>query len=209
MKIELQKIVKKNILAIFFLVFTLINCNGQSQKIKEQHHEKGNTFSKPEGFYVLDSVDLDLKRKKIKIIVLESDLKKTIENVQHNSNSIFILLYNGKGYKMISENKTIVLKYDENCPADGFGGLVEKNNYFTVQQIFCSDFLFVNSYTTFKIDENADSVILHKYGEEYTDRSNPDKKIPAKIWTKKDFGEVKFENVTEDFLLKIRSKKPL
>ena len=70
------------------------------------------------------------------------------------------------------------------------------------------DFNFVNSYITFKIDESTDKIYLHKYGEEYTDRSNPNKKIPAKIWTTKDFGEKKFEDISEDFLKSLRNKAP-
>jgi len=71
------------------------------------------------------------------------------------------------------------------------------------------DFLFVNSYTTFKIDENTGNINLHKYGEEYTERSNPELKIPAKTWSIKDFGIVKFESVNEGFLIDLRNKKPL
>lgn len=87
------------------------------------------------------------------------------------------------------------------------GRIAGKNNFFTVEQSFCVDFLLVYSYATFKIDDNG-VINLHKYGEEYSDRSNPDKKIPTKIWTKKDFGEVKFEEISESYLTKLRLTKP-
>jgi len=163
----------------------------------------------PKGFYVLDSTIINLKNVEFKVVTLEKDEIKNNENVQHNSNPIIILQKKNNQYQKINDNYDIVFKYDDNCPADGYGGIVSKNNYFTVQQIFCMDFLFVNSYTTFKIDENTSNITLHKYGEEYTDRSNPDLKIPSKIWSIKDFGIVKFENVNEDFLNDLRNKKPL
>lgn len=77
-----------------------------------------------------------------------------------------------------------------------------KNNYFTIEQVYCKGFLYVQSYTTFKIIDN-DNIFLHKYGEEYTDRSNPDKDIQSITKSEKDFGKVRFENVTEDFLIKL------
>jgi hypothetical protein len=66
--------------------------------------------------------------------------------------------------------------------------------------------MFVNSYTTFKIDDKTNNIYLHKYSEEYSDRSDPDKEIPVKTWSTKDFGVVKFEVVTEDFLIKLHNK---
>ena len=163
----------------------------------------------PKGFYVLDSTIINLKKLEFKLLTLEKDEIKNKENAQHNSNPIIILQKKNNQYQKVNDNYDIVFKYDDNCPADGYGGIVNKNNYFTIQQIFCVDFLFVNSYTTFKIDENTGNINLHKYGEEYTDRSNPELKIPAKTWSIKDFGSVKFESVNEGFLIELRNKKPL
>lgn len=163
----------------------------------------------PKGFYVLDSTIINLKNVEFKVLTLEKDEIKNKENAQHNSNPIIILQKKNYQYQKVNDNYNIVFKYDDNCPADGYGGTVSKNNYFTIQQIFCVDFLFVNSYTTFKIDENSGNIFLHKYGEEYTDRSNPDMKISTKTWSTKDFGIVKFESVNEDFLIDLRNKKLL
>jgi hypothetical protein len=160
----------------------------------------------PKGFYILDSTMISLKNIKYKILTLEKDEIKNKDNAQHNSNPIVILKRTNNGYYKIMDNYNLVFKYDDNCPADGYGGIVVKNNYFTVQQIFCMDFMFVNSYTTFKIDENTNNLYLHNYGEEYTDRSNPDKKISVKTWSTKDFGVVNFEDVTEAFLDELRNK---
>ncbi|OOV19183.1 hypothetical protein [Flavobacterium sp. LM4] len=163
----------------------------------------------PKGFYVLDSTVINLKKNGFKILALEKDGIKNKDNAQHNSNPIIILQKKSNQYQKVNDNYNLIFKYDDNCPADGYGGIVSKNNYFTVQQIFCVDFLFVNSYTTFKIDENTGNINLHKYGEEYTDRSNTMLKIPSKTWSIKDFGIVKFESVNEGFLINLRNKKPL
>lgn len=80
--------------------------------------------------------------------------------------------------------------------------------YFTIEQIFCADFMFVHSYSTFKIIDSH-TILLHKYGETYTDRRNPDNDIPDKIWTANDFGTIHFEEVTMDFLIKLRGKSKI
>jgi hypothetical protein len=163
----------------------------------------------PKGFYILDSTQINLKNEEFKILALEKDDIKNKKNAQHNSNPIIILKKNNTNYQKVNENYKIVFKYDDNCPADGYGGIISKNNYFTIQQIFCMDFLFVNSYATFKINENTNNIYLHKYGEEYTDRSNPDLKISPKVWSTKDFKIVKFEDVNEIFLDELRNTQPL
>lgn len=161
------------------------------------------------GYYNLESVQLKLKSNEYKIEVLEKKDLQNKENIQHNSNPILIFKKSNNDFLILKENNQLIFDYNDNCPADGYSAIVTKNEYFTIEQVFCSDFLFVNSYATFKIDENSSEIYLYKYGEEYADRSNPDRKIPTQVWTTKDFGEVLFENVTEDFLLKLRLKEHL
>jgi hypothetical protein len=190
----------KKLLLIFTFIFSLYNCNGQDSA-------KKRTFKIPKDQFILDSASVSTKLNFFKVVVLEKSELKNKDNAQHNSNSIIILAKEkGKYFKRFQNNK-LVFAYDDNCPADGYGSIAVKNNYFTVEQTFCVDFLFVNSYTTFKIDDNG-IINLHKYGEEYSDRSDPEKKIPSKIWTKKDFSVINFEEVTETFLLKLRLSKP-
>lgn len=161
---------------------------------------KDDTSKKEQnGFYVLDSTNINIQKDVYKISVLEKIENKNKKNAQHNSNPI-ILYKNGK--KIVQSNN-LIHPYNDNCPADGFQRLVSKNNYFTIEQSYCKEFLFVSSYTTFKIDEKSGYILLHKYGEIYTDRSNPDQSISDKTWTEKDFGVIKFEYVTEELLLKL------
>lgn len=157
------------------------------------------TITQQNSFYVLDSGNLKLQKDIFEIYILEKTENRNKDNVQHNSNPI--LLY--KNGKKFTENKNLIFSYNDNCPADGFQKIISKNNFFTFEQTYCRDFLLVYSYTTFKIDTKTKDVYLFKYGEEYTDRSNINKDIPAKVKTVKDFGIVKFEYVTEKFLLQL------
>lgn len=190
----------KKLLLIFAFVLFLSNCQSQD-------NPKKTIFKLPKDLFILDSVTVKTKAKNFKLITLEKSELKKKENVQHNSNTVVVLIEENRKYYKYKQNNKLIFSYDDNCPADGYGSIVAKNNYFTIEQTFCVDFLFVTSYTTFKVDDNG-IIIFHKYGEEYSDRSDPDKKIPSKIWTKKDFGEKNFEEVTEQFLLKLRLSKP-
>lgn len=191
---------KKTILILAFIMSTIISCQGQnSAKLN---------FKIPNETFILDSVNINASGKSLKIIILEKKKLQNINNAQHNSNKIIILNnVNGK-FQKFKENDKLIFASDDNCPSIGYGRIVAKNSYFTIEQIYCADFLFVKSYTTFKMDETTGDIFLHKYGEEYTNRSNPDEKINSKIWTKKDFGNLKFEAVTEDSILKITQNKP-
>ena len=181
--LQLKKGKKNNFVIDAILNDEYLNFNKNSKK---NEHIK---------FYVLDSAKLQLQKYSYKISVLEKNENKNKDNVQHNSNPIILF----KGNQKISENDNLIFSYNDNCPADGFQRIVSKNNYFTIEQTYCKDFLFAHSYTTFKVNENG-NIILYKYGEEYNDRSNPDKDIKSITKTSKDFGDIKFENVTENFL---------
>ncbi|MCP2025477.1 hypothetical protein L1276_000617 [Flavobacterium sp. HSC-32F16] len=109
-------------------------------------------------------------------------------------------------FKTWYENNNIIPKNNFNCATEGFSTIVFKNNYFTVENQVCSDYIEISSYITFKVIGN--NIVLHKYGETYFDKANHDKKIPSKTWTQKDFNEVNFKDVTEDFLVKLSQVKP-
>ncbi|GAA5084093.1 hypothetical protein GCM10023210_03490 [Chryseobacterium ginsengisoli] len=156
----------------------------------------------PKNYFKLDSTQINLEKDKYEILILENNKKKDQKNFQHNSNPIEILRKTEKGYIEKAKNNKLIFAYNDNCPADGFQRIVSKNNYFTIEQTYCKDFLFVQSYTTFKINVDG-SILLHKYGEEYTDRSNPDKNIKSIVKTSNDFGVIKFENITQEFLLQL------
>lgn len=98
----------------------------------------------------------------------------------------------GNNYNDLKTNQNIVQSLDGSCTADGFTNVISKDNYFTIEQTFCKDALYVSAYTTFKIV--ATDIVLHKYSETYTDRNDPDKILKDKIGTTKEFGKIKFED---------------
>ncbi len=104
-------------------------------------------------------------------------------------------------------NNHIIFPTNSNCIAEGFDQIKTKNNFFTVEQNLCSNYISISSYITFKI--LGDEIFLYKYGEEYFDKADHDREIPTKIWTTKDFGKVKFEDLTEDFFYNLRSEQPI
>ncbi|WP_281631995.1 hypothetical protein [Flavobacterium luteolum] len=104
------------------------------------------------------------------------------------------------------ENNNIISKNDFNCAAEGFNRIVFKGNYFTIEDYICSDNISISTYITFNVFK--DKILLHKYSQTYFDKADHDKKIPSKTWTKKDFNDINFEDVTEDFLLKLSQTKP-
>ena len=53
---------------------------------------------------------------------------------------------------------------------------------------------------TFIVKKNK--IFLHKYSEEYFDKSNHDKIIPSKMLTTKDFGNIEFDKVSIELIKK-------
>ena len=203
MQLKYEIIMKKksiNISKLLFLVMYFI-----SFLIYGQHK---NIYTVPKDKYKLEELNVTLSKKKYKILVLELLSKKNQDNAQHNSNSIVILQKQKNDYYEVFRNDDIIFSYNDNCPADGFQGIDVKNNFFTIKQTFCSDFNYVYSFTTFKIDKISGKIFLHKYGDQYTDRSNPQRKISPVIWTTLDFGILKFEEVTQSKINLIRQNPP-
>ena len=163
-----------------------------------------NQFRVPDDFYIHDSASVVAKNVSYKIVSLEKISEKNDISNSHFGLPIIILRNN----ILVEKNVDLVFGNDDNCPADTYDGMFAEGNYFTIQQIFCVDFLFVRSNTTFKIDPINNEITLYNYAEEYTDRSNPDRPIPVRTWTSTDFGNVLFQETTESFLKTLRQTKP-
>jgi len=111
-----------------------------------------------------------------------------------------------KTYQTWYNNNLIIRKNNFNCAAEGFSTIVSKDNYFTIESQICSDYIEISSYLTFKVI--GKNILLYKYSQTYFDKADHDKKIPSKTWTQKDFNEVNFEDVSENFLIKLSQTKP-
>lgn len=160
------------------------------QKYSRFWKENSSKNQSQEGSYILDEATISLKDKTLKVLVFEKNNNKT-ENAQHFDLKIEISEQSKTDFKTKS-NSNIVQSLDGNCTADGFTNVVSKDNFFTIEQTFCKGALYVSAYTTFKITGN--DVLLHKYSETYTDRNDPDKIMKDRIWSSKEFGQIKFEN---------------
>lgn len=114
---------------------------------------------------------------------------------EKSNNSILSILINDNGsFNIWKQNSKIISNVDYNsCPAEGFSNIAFKNSYFTIEESICDGWLFVDNYVTFKYDKSVDDIYLHKHGLIYTDRRNPDKKIPEKILTREQFGKISFK----------------
>lgn len=146
------------------------------------------------------------------LISCSSKNKKEHENIAHKiyENEFFVINSNVDGVTEVTLNRinkkfinTKVLEGNSNCPDTSLDNIVLKNNYFTIEKYNCTDKYYLKEYITFKFDKD---LLLHKYSIEFTDRYDPDRNIPNKIYTSKDFGNIKFENVTREFLLNLLNK---
>lgn len=112
---------------------------------------------------------------------------------------ISIVTANGK---LLYTNSTIIRARDEKaaCPSEGFLDIVSKGDYFTVEQQNCAGWHFINEYITFKYLPKSRRIVLYKLGLQYSDRRDPDKEIPVKLYNQKHFGTLYFEKVHIDSL---------
>ena len=68
-------------------------------------------------------------------------------------------------------NDDIIFSESNTCVSEGFSDVVVKDNYFTLESQTCYDYnIIVNNYLTFRVVGNE--IFLHKYGEDYFDKSN-------------------------------------
>ena len=131
------------------------------------------------------------------------------ENLKAEVKDHTIIIYDSNG-KEISSNDNIIKLTDDfkDCPADGFegGGIVTKEKYFTIEQQVCGGWYLIKEYITFVYNKESGDILLNKFGRIYTDRRDPNKTIPDKILSQKDFGNIDFKDLNLLDLYKIISK---
>lgn len=103
------------------------------------------------------------------------------------------------------ENNSLVFEVSS-CYSEGFQAVVTKGDYFTIEQQLCDGHLLMFSYMTFVYRDNE--IYLHKYSHTYFDKADHDREIPQKSWTVKDFGTVKFEDVSDRFIINLYQNDP-
>ncbi len=117
----------------------------------------------------------------------------------------YLSIKNESGNRVWNSNSIVKIAKTES-PYSAFEKLVFNRNYFTIEQFGIEGDFITYEYITFK---NVDKEFyLYKYGVDYTNKRNLDDDIPTKIWTTNDFGEIKFEDVTEELLTKVKQSNP-
>lgn len=214
---------------IYILSFLFIlNCKGQNKEdnitpttIKENAKENTNKDELYNGkiFYSGDELENPLKiyrdysnineyTKVITNLKLSSESNKSnqveykndIFSIDLNSNDEITVNLNNDNKKFVN---TKILDGNMSCPDTSVDKIALKKNYFTIEKYNCNDKYYLKEYITFKFDND---LVLHRYDIEFTDKHDPDKSVPNKNYTSKDFGKVKFENVDREFLIKLLNR---
>ncbi|MCS4302311.1 hypothetical protein [Chryseobacterium sp. BIGb0232] len=178
--------------------FILLSCNGQESKMKRKKENSINYNS-------LKTQDALIARKAVNNITERPNTpheiyKNEFFSINSDLDGIIEVTLNRINKKFVN---TKVLEGNPNCPDTSLDNIVLKNNYFTIEKYNCTDKYYLKEYITFKFDKD---LLLHKYSIEFTDRHDPDKSIPNKNYTSKDFGDVKFENIDREFLINLLNK---
>lgn len=168
-------------LAIFFVFFGFVSCKAQVPRSQTYIQKYAHDFND-------DGI-------KDQIIVYEDTMEKDQEDKKPTKLSIH--LYEGKKHGTSwGKNDKIISGLGPNCPLEGFQTITINGRSFTVKQSFCHGMILVKAWTTFQYEKKNNKFYLTKYKEKYVNRQQPDKKIPAKTWTEKDFGKIPFSKVS-------------
>ena len=191
-----------------FLIYSILNDEYLNFKTKINHSTAKTSNSFTGGIIAKEyNYDLDVDGINDKIILYQNaDEKGEFEKNHFGLQLVIKKGLQNNSYKTWYENNNIIPKNNFNCATEGFLNIVFKDNYFTIENQICSSYIEILSYTTLKVVENK--IVLHKYGQTYFDKADHNKKIPPKTWTQKDFNNVNFEDVTDDFINKLSQTIP-
>lgn len=156
------------------------------------------------GYEVIAEKKCDLNKdgKEDEILIFEPKVIKTDSDIDVTMNSpVYILINQGNNNYQAYKNLNIIYTSNSTCPSDGFQSLVVKDNYFTIEQNTCGGWYLIDEYTTFKFDMASNEIVLHKFGQSYTDRKDPNKDVPNSVFSNKNFGKILFENFNSQTVL--------
>ncbi len=158
-------------------------CNSDSITVQDQINEY-----KKLGFSLLEKYlhDINGDNKKDAFLLFKQE--------KSQNNLLCILINENGSFNIWKQSKKIISNIDfSSCPAEGFSNIAFKNNFFTVEESICDGWMFIDNYITFKYDKSVEEIYLHKHGLVYTDRRNPNKELPERIYTKEQFGDITFK----------------
>ncbi|WP_306169340.1 hypothetical protein [Halomonas sp. MMSF_3323] len=100
-------------------------------------------------------------------------------------------------------NENMVFPAHNTCVAEGFDRIFQNDRNIVITQYTCTDYtVVVSSVMTFTIEDNE--LYLTEYRESYFDKANHNAEIPTCTWSQSDFGKVRFEEVSVDFINALR-----
>lgn len=148
------------------------------------------------------SFDLDNDGVLDKINVIQEDEVLDDFDREHFGLTVEILKGEGDRFNDWAEND-FIFDVQSTCVCEGFDQVYFENGVLKISQQGCYDYTFlVNSSAAFRVIDGE--IYLMEYKENYFNKSDHDQSPPSKTWTEKDFGKVKFENVSEEFLIDLR-----
>ncbi|MFH7015051.1 hypothetical protein [Flavobacterium sp. FlaQc-47] len=146
--------------------------------------------------------DLNKDGKEDDVLIFEPKVIKSDSNNDVIMNSpVYILISNENNNYQVYKNLNIIYTSNSTCPSDGFQSLVVKDNYLTIEQNTCGGWYIIDEYTTFKFDITSNEIVLHKFGQSFTDRKDPNKDVPDSVLSNKNFGKILFENFNSKTIL--------
>lgn len=162
------------------------------EKVKEDMNNKKYTLEFEK------KCDLNNDHLEDEILLFSGDDQDS--DIEVSDSPLYVFIKKNDGSYALKKNSDLIYTYiPDNSLLDN--NLVIKDNYFTVEQTTGGGNNKQTQYITFKYNTNGE-VILHKVSTITTTANSS----TTKIKTTKDFGIIKFENVTEDFLTKIFNK---
>ena len=175
-----------------------VNNTIASKSINEIESQMNKKYSK------IKDVKCDLNKDNLQDVILVFEPKNQTSNNDSSiliDSPVLVLINQGNNKFSISKNVNIIQTANYSCPSDGFGNIVVKDNYFTVEQNTCGGWYFADEYITFKYVMETKKIILQKFSQVFTDRKDPNREIPESTATSKNFGPIQFESFNRETIL--------
>lgn len=196
-KFEITNLVDFNTNYKFFFKIQINNIIS-FKSINEIESQMNEKYSK------IKDVKCDLNKDNLQDVILVFEPKNKTSNNDSSiliDSPILVLINQGNNKFSLSKNVNIIQTANSNCPSDGFGNIVVKDNYFTVEQNSCGGWYFADEYITFKYIMETKQIVLQKFSQVFTDRKDPNREIPDLIANSKNFGTLEFDNFNREMII--------
>lgn len=181
----------QNIFCIVFLFF-INTCSSQKNDVNFEKLVE-LTKLKMQLNYSLEKEEIgDFNMDNKKDIVLIFKSKDNDEEIETLDSPVIVLLSTTKYYERFENSNILYSFIPNNSVLDD--KVVVKNEYFTIEQTMGNGNNKEKYYITFKFDQNTNKILLYKYGIEKSFPGKTKINTTTKIYSKKDFGIITFED---------------